>query len=292
MVGGCLSSRSVSLGSAEVELGVGRPRRAPTELSSPLDVLACILSDLATTARGDSLLNRSSPPLHRPSPRSRPPDKPIYARHSPRTASLRQLDAFLLDYASVYHPLWANRLRRCWGQSRFRVYGLMRKTLDRFFHGMRGDRGEPPPVVAYGAANFAPTGRGERAVPTTALAKACARHFKVTMIDEFRTSQMCHACCSRFQAVAKRSADGTIHEMRGLRRCGSTECARVSFKGRDCNAALNVLRRFRDTQRPTYLSRNPKLQKSELCRRRGSNPRALSCMGGRRDWLSLLNPTP
>ena len=264
MVGGCLSSRSVSLGSAEVELGVGRPRRAPTELSSPLDVLACILSDLATTARGDSLLNRSSPPLHRPSPRSRPPDKPIYARHSPRTASLRQLDAFLLDYASVYHPLWANRLRRCWGQSRFRVYGLMRKTLDRFFHGMRGDRGEPPPVVAYGAANFAPTGRGERAVPTTALAKACARYFVLIMVDEFRTSQMCHACRRRLQAVAKRSADGTIHEVRGLRRCCSTECKRVSFKGRDHNTALNISRCLFETPRPQYLSRDPEVPRPRV----------------------------
>jgi hypothetical protein len=179
----------------------------------------------------------------------------IYAQHSPRTASLPELVAFLDDYASVYVRLWNNRLRLCWGQSRFRVYGLKRKTLDRFFRGIRGDS-EVKPLFAYGAGRFAPTGRGERAVPTTALAKACARYFVLIMIDEFRTSQMCHACRGRLQAVRKRSADGTIHEVRGLRRCCSTGCARVSFKDRDHNAALNILRCSREAQRPQYLSRD------------------------------------
>jgi len=98
----------------------------------------------------------------------------VYARHIPRTASLPELVAFLDDYASVYDPLWANRLQRCWGQARFRVDGLERKTLDRFVRGMRGDS-ELPPLFGYGAGRFAPTGRDERAVPTTAVAKACAR---------------------------------------------------------------------------------------------------------------------
>ena len=179
----------------------------------------------------------------------------IYARHSPRTASLPELVAFLDDYKTVHDTLWNNRLRRCWGQSRFRAYGLKRKTLDRFFRGIRGDS-EVKPLFAYGAGRFAPTGPGERAVPTTALAKACARYFVLIMIDEFRTSQMCHACRGRLQAVRKRSADGTIHEVRGLRRCCSTGCARVSFKDRDHNAALNILRCSREAQRPQYLSRD------------------------------------
>ena len=120
---------------------------------------------------------------------------------------------------------------------------------------IRGDS-EVKPLFAYGAGRFAPTGPGERAVPTTALAKACARYFVLIMIDEFRTSQMCHACRGRLHAVKKRSADGTIHEVRGLRRCCSTECKRVSFKDRDHNAALNILRCSREAQRPQYLSRN------------------------------------
>ena len=36
----------------------------------------------------------------------------------------------------------------------------------------------------------------------------------------------------------------------------STGCVRVSFKDRDHNAALNILRCFREAQRPTYLSRD------------------------------------
>jgi len=181
----------------------------------------------------------------------------VYARHSPRTASLPQLVAFLDDYASVYDPLWANRLRRCWGQSRFRVYGLKRKALDRFVQSIRGDS-EVKPLFAYGAGRFAPTGRGERAVPTTELEKAFRRHkFDVIMTDEHLTSQMCHACEERLQPVAKQSADGTIREVRGLRRCCSTDCERVSFKGRDHNAAQNILRCLKEApRRPQYLSRD------------------------------------
>jgi len=152
----------------------------------------------------------------------------IYARHSPRTASLPQLVAFLDDYRTVHGTLWNNRLRRCWGQARFRVYGLKRKALDRFVQSIRGDS-EVKPLFAYGAGRFAPTGRGERAVPTTELEKAFRRHkFDVIMTDEHLTSQMCHACEERLQPVAKQSADGTIREVRGLRRCCSTDCKRGS----------------------------------------------------------------
>ena len=180
----------------------------------------------------------------------------VYARHIPRTASLPQLVAFLDDYASVYDPLWANRLRRCWGQARFRVYGLKRKALDRFVQSIRGDS-EVKPLFAYGAGRFAPTGRGERAVPTTELEKAFRHKLDVIMTDEHLTGQMCHACEKRLQPVAKQSADGTIREVRGLRRCRSTACERVSFKGRDHNAAQNILRCLKEApRRPQYLSRN------------------------------------
>ena len=104
---------------------------------------------------------------------------------------------------------------------------------------------------------FAPTGRGERAVPTTQLEKAFRHKLDVIMTDEHLTSQMCHACEERLQPVAKQSADGTIREVRGLRRCRSSSCERVSFKGRDHNAAQNILRCLREApRRPQYLSRD------------------------------------
>jgi len=48
---------------------------------------------------------------------------------------------------------------------------------------------------------------------------ACNRH-------PMSTSQMCHACHCQLHAMKKRNADGTVHEVRGLRRCvPPTACA-------------------------------------------------------------------
>ena len=64
-------------------------------------------------------------------------------------------------------------MKRRWARQRFALYSGKRKCLDRFFGSMAGDG---VPTIAWEAASFAPTGRGERAVPTTAVARRCAAH--------------------------------------------------------------------------------------------------------------------
>lgn len=43
-------------------------------------------------------------------------------------------------------------------------------------------------AVVYGAANFAPGGRGERAMPTSRAFKECVQPYKTVLVDEFKTA--------------------------------------------------------------------------------------------------------
>ena len=94
------------------------------------------------------------------------------------------------------------------------------------------------PIIAYGAAKFPSTGRGELSAPTTSLFRACCRHFQhVVLVDEFRTSKTCSICGGDLASVKLR---GVI--VRGLHWCGSTKCRRLL--NRDYNAAVNILHRY------------------------------------------------
>lgn len=92
---------------------------------------------------------------------------------------------------------------------------------------------EKKPVIAFGAAKFNPNGKNELSAPTTFVSKTCARFFYTKMVDEYNTSKICPCCNSRIQKVIKKLEDGSIREVRGLRRCCSTVCSQVSFKNRD-----------------------------------------------------------
>ncbi len=114
------------------------------------------------------------------------------------------------------------------------------------------------PVVAYGKAKFNPNSKNELSAPTTHLSKTCAKHFTTMIVDEFNSSKVCASCDARLWAVTKVSDDDQDQEVRGLRRCSSTLCSNVSFKNRDLNAAMKILRCFQaGADRLTSLSRNP-----------------------------------
>ena len=129
--------------------------------------------------------------------------------------------------------------------------------------------GEKKPVIAFGAAKFNPNGKNELSAPTTFVSKTCARFFHTTMVDEYNTSKVCPCCDSRIKKVVKKLEDGSIREVRGLRRCGSTVCSQVSFKNRDMIGARNIRRCFLSTDRPNSLSRksdSPPKQESFMLR--------------------------
>ena len=122
------------------------------------------------------------------------------------------------------------------------------KCTDRFFARLKKDADGYK--VAYGAAKFAPTGKGGQAVPTTSMAKACARFFEVTMVDEYRTSKVCSHCDQELNVICKGGK-----QVRGLRRCGSSVCRSSCLKNRDLNAALNIARCAKEEERPQSLMR-------------------------------------
>ena len=187
-----------------------------------------------------------------------------FRRNSPKTTDQRTWDAFLQDYISVYETLWHAKTAKKRARERFRVYGLKRKILDKFFQTMKtGDRYRGVRVatyIAYGAAKFHHTGKGERSVPTVFVRKRCANFFpRITFVDEYNTSKVCHCCDKRICPVKKAGK-----EIRGLRWCPTTR----EFRGRDMNGAMNIHRCFWSgpNNRPQSLTRNnPRIVPKALC---------------------------
>ena len=63
----------------------------------------------------------------------------------------------------------------------------------------------------------------------------------------------------------------SIRQVRGLRRCQSSECSKISFKNRDHIAAINIRRCLVDPIRPAILCRQegqPALQLSKFTLRK------------------------
>ena len=99
-----------------------------------------------------------------------------------------------------------------WAREKFRVYGLKRKLIDRFFKKMSD--GENKPNIFYGAAKFSPSSKNKLSAPTSFMSSSRERHFRL----EYQ---------------------GRVRQVQGLRRCNSNVCARALLVGRDLNAALN-----------------------------------------------------
>ena len=149
-------------------------------------------------------------------------------------------------------PLWRVGLdRRCaaWSMD---TYIHSRSAVDRFWR--RAIKDLSHPVIAYGAASFSATGRGERAVPTARMAVAAARHGRVVMVDEYNTTKCCNACGAMTRKVMCRTEQGS-REVRGLRRCESNACRSAPLRSRDYNAACNIASCVAPSGRPFHLQR-------------------------------------
>ncbi len=114
-------------------------------------------------------------------------------------------------------------------------------------------KGTKKPVIAYGSANFACSGRGEVSVPVKYVKEKCKQYFETVDVDEFRTSLICPDCDQPLCKVVKEvNDDNKVRQIRGLRRCSSTVCRknRISFKNRDLVGAKNILRCLVLKERP------------------------------------------
>ena len=175
-------------------------------------------------------------------------EEKIFSEFSPRTSSSVQFDSFLKNYISVYEKLWNSKTEKKWSRERFRVHGLKRRTLDRFFFSMNPNDST---VIVYGNAKFPSNKKNEISAPTTSVAKACMRFFHTEFVDEFNTTKMCHECHEELLSV-KSIKNKRLVDVRGLHWCCSTTCNRHLYN-RDKNSALNILECI--GERPEYLSR-------------------------------------
>ena len=101
--------------------------------------------------------------------------------------------------------LWETKTTKKWRRSKFRVYCLKKKTLDNFVNEVIGDRSDPF-HIAFGAAKFAPTGKGEHyASPCSALGKLIRERVgesNFSLVNEWNTSKLCHRCSQPLTRVA------------------------------------------------------------------------------------------
>ena len=121
------------------------------------------------------------------------------------------------------------------------MYGGKNRVMDGFFSGMAKDIG-PDATVFWGDASFNPSIKGTKSAPTTRQLVRARLHLKrIALVDEFRTSKVCHCCDEQIHAVRRLVVvDGKkrTREVRGLRWCSTSR----KFLDRDLNAAVNMLR--------------------------------------------------
>lgn len=191
----------------------------------------------------------------------------------------------LLDYLEVLFELqdqlWGEFFRPRWANQRLRSYGGKKRAFDAFWTSVKSSEDKRPIIVAYGAAKFAPTGRGEIAVPTTRAYKECARRFETRPTDEYLTSKKDCETGQVLNLVKKRIRGPSRTHMltpeqeraakkyrlrlerssilRGLLWCGSTK-QEGRFVNRDKNAALNIRKCFLAPERPEALRRQPRVK--------------------------------
>ena len=111
-------------------------------------------------------------------------------------------------------------------------------------------------VIAYGAAKFAPGGKGEISVPTDRAYKECKNKFLTIPVDEFRTTNVANEDDSMLRMVKRKDLGKCV---RGLLWYDSPRCSK--FLDRDLNAALNIRRCVTSPVRPLALVRsNPALR--------------------------------
>jgi transposase len=153
----------------------------------------------------------------------------------------------------TYDDLWKEYLKPRWANQRLRLYGGKKRVFATFLNKVEREattEGHKRVVVAYGAAKFAPGGRGELSVPTSRAFKECTQRFRVVLVDEFRTTMVYAGDDSVLKQVWSKDKGAVV---RGLMWCDSTNNSK--FVNRDLNAALNIRRCLVLPTRPAILCR-------------------------------------
>jgi len=156
--------------------------------------------------------------------------------------SLESFMNYLKVWKVAFPILWNEYTKPRWSEGRFRLYGGKKRVFANYFNRLENvvkkETGKDRVVISYGSAKFAPTGKGEVAVPTSRCFKECRTRFETHVVTEFRTSMVYHKTLEVLKLVGSIQ---TGKEIRGLRWCCSTnQEERKVMISRDQNAAINI----------------------------------------------------
>jgi hypothetical protein len=175
---------------------------------------------------------------------------------SSKGLSLKTYNEYLEVFLDNYDILWEEYSKRRWANQRLRLYGGKKRCFSNFWNEVLGKENErEQAVIAFGSAKFASGGKGEVSVPTSRAFKECTKqkNLQVAVVDEFRTSKICHKTQTLLQLVKVQDAE---QPLRGLLWCCSTNNVKQGFfVNRDVNAALNILKNA--TNRLEIFKRKP-----------------------------------
>ena len=184
--------------------------------------------------------------------------------NSSKTCNLETFMQNMNSETRNFQRIWDVGYSQKASRLRFHTHCKTQGVLHRFFSQLGMGLGSAAErkrrvFVSYGQAKFSPTGRGEMAVPTTSAFKACSRMWHTHLVDEFRTTKVCHDCLGELVNVRSHHVIREIGMMppqqvkvnnRNLKRCPNackyTLCHRHSrhrscvLKNRDLNAAKNI----------------------------------------------------
>ena len=183
---------------------------------------------------------------------------------------VRCLGAFRSDFHATYNS------RSALGD-KFSLYEGKLRTKDAFissFGSHKDVAGAGRLVVAMGDASFDATGRGERAVPTTALQKRLVTAYKDSFItvpvDENNTTKACSQCHEITSECHRRKLVDGVEKWvkdRDVRRCNSPQCLESPHPCVAGPRLLAGLREWEDGVPGVYIDRdyNPSLSMARLC---------------------------
>lgn len=165
------------------------------------------------------------------------------------TSFIRYFEKLLL-YCGYEDRLWAHYGARRIARHRFRLYRQRQSALMRVVHTVVPATEKDCTIVSFGDASFGATGRGERAVPTTAHRRLLEQHcVEVVDVDEYCTTKCCCRCGADLLTpnlpashLRENAPDSDpVFQPHGIRVCPTPACRRIGRVSRDGNAAKNML---------------------------------------------------
>ena len=173
--------------------------------------------------------------------------------------------------------------QRKWRAFKFRMYCNRKSSEQRLLNKIAEKYGEDCEIM-YGNWSRKTQMRGCQPTPNTTLKSMLSKRFRVTEVDEFKTSRTCNFCMGTLKSYRTRS--GKLSRSRlCCESCGG-ENGKLSkrFVDRDVNAALNILLVGTSPSRPSAMSRPvaPTPNRPVAADRTSSDPLSTSWRRGER----------